>query len=55
MAKKLVVKEVFWRSITSAEGLEVCLDDYETKEMAEEALFDLVLQYLDYSIEEVDC
>lgn len=54
MAKKLVVKNVSWRGFASAEGLEVNLDDYDTREEAEKELYELVLQYVDYAIEEVE-
>ena len=55
MAKKLIVKSVDWRGLLSAEGVEVCLDDYDTREEAEQELYDLVLQYVDYAIEELEC
>lgn len=51
MAKKLVVTNVSWRSLASAEGLEVDLNKYETREEAERALYELVLEYLDYGVE----
>lgn len=54
MGKKLIVKSVNWRGMLSAEGLEVSLDDYATREEAEKELYDLVLQYVDYGIEEVE-
>ena len=52
--KKLVVKNVGWRGLLNAEGSEVYLDEFNTREEAEECLYELVLQHLDYGIEEVE-
>jgi hypothetical protein len=54
MGKKLVVKSVNWRGLLSAEGEEVYLEDYDSREEAEQDLFDLVAQHIDYEVEEID-
>jgi hypothetical protein len=51
LAKKLVITNVS----CEIKGLEVHLSDYETREEAEQALHEQVLENLDYGFEEVEC
>lgn len=51
MAQKLVITNVS----CEIKGLEVHLSDYETREEAEQALHEQVLENLDYGFEEVEC
>ncbi|AKA68519.1 hypothetical protein [Clostridium scatologenes] len=50
MSKRKILKAV--NCSLNADGVFVYLDEYETREEAEEALKDAILEYFDYGVEE---